>query len=299
MFANPRLAMAFVCFKLIHARARAVALARAACRRFAEPIAHGVGLVAVALAVLCALVCVTGCPAPTPPANGSISLAWSIIDASNAPTTCEQVGARSVALRLRNRAGGSVIATAFPCPSSPGTAQIAPGLYDVSFQLNAADGTQLATVPDQAGVSIVAGQLRPLAPIMFTVSSQGTLVLSLATGATTNCQPTSAGGAGITGNTITLEFVGGGCSAVTFARRRGAEQRGTYTVVCSSPQIATCIEKGETLTTSLAPGSYLVRARGKVGAVDCWQRDDTLNVPAGGRTLSRTLGLLHVNGPGC
>lgn len=301
MFIHVRLATALIRAKLACARTRVVALAGAARRSLSEPIVRAVGIAATALAVVSALVCVTGCPAPTPPANGSISAAWSIRSANDGAISCDQVGARFAAVRLRNRATANVIATAFPCPNSPGTAQIAPGLYDVSFDLNGVDGARLMTAPDQAGVSIVSGRLTPLTPVTFTpvAASPATLVLSLATGATTNCQPTSAAGAGITGATITLVRASGGCAAVTFTRQRGAEQRGSYTVNCSSPQIAPCIEKNETLTTSLAPGAYIVHARGKVGAIDCWQRDDTLEVPAAGQTLSRTLGLLRANGPGC
>jgi hypothetical protein len=125
-------------------------------------------------------------------------------------------------------------------------------------------------------------------------------VLSIATGATTNCQAPAAGGAGITGNTITLERAGGGgCAAVTFTRRRGTELLGTYTVDCSAPAVGACIEKTETLTTTLEPGVYLVRARGKLAALDCWARDDTLNVPIAGGTVSRTLGLVRLTGVGC
>jgi hypothetical protein len=127
------------------------------------------------------------------------------------------------------------------------------------------------------------------------------MVLSIATPATMNCQSTSSGGAGITAMTLTLEAGAGkgGCEAVTFVRARGTTQLGTYKVDCSSPQVATCIEKNETLTTSLPPGNYLVHVRGKIGATDCWQRDDILAVPPPGTPLVRTLGLMHVNGPGC
>lgn len=281
--------------KLTSARARATALVAAARRSLAEPIVHAIGILATTVAALSALTFVGGCTSPPPPANGAISVTWSISSKSRA-VSCEAVGARSVALRLRNRASGNVIATAFPCPNSPGTAQVAAGLYDVSFQLDAADGTRLATAQDETGVSIVAGRLTRLEPVAFEASSQATLVLSLATSATTNCRPASAGGAGITGNTIGLEFVGGGCAAVTFTRRRGAEERGTYMVNCGLPQIAPCIETDETLTASVDPGGYIVRARGKIGALDCWVRDDSIDVPSAGRTVFRTLGLLHATG---
>jgi hypothetical protein len=255
--------------------------------------------------VLVVLIAIVGCSCgggtPPPPANGSISLAWSITDASGRPAICAQVGARSVALRLRNRASGDVVATAFPCEGSPGTAQAAAGVYDVTIELHTPDGTKLAAVPDQTGVSIVAGRVKTLAPATFLVTTQGSMVLSIATSATMNCQSTSSGGAGITAMTLTLEAGAGkgGCEAVTFVRTRGSTQLGTYKVDCSAPQVATCIEKNETLTTSLPPGDYLVHVRGKIGAADCWQRDDILAVPPPSTPLVRTLGLMHVNGPSC
>ena len=253
------------------------------------------------LALLIALVCVAGCGGgnPPPPATGSISLAWSITDLNGQPATCAQAGARSVALRLRNRAGGNVIATAFPCTSNPSTTQVAAGLYDIAFDLNAADGTRLATAPGQTGVAIVAGQVKRLTPITFTVSTQSGLVISLAAPpTTTNCRAVTAGGAGITGTTITLEIVAGGCAPVTFVRSLGGTQVGTYTVDCSSPAVATCIERNETLTTNVAAGTYSMHAVGKVGPVDCWQGDATL-VVAPGKPLTQTLNLVHQNIPGC
>lgn len=299
MLLYPRLVFTIARCKLRRAGGRALALARRVRGVFSAPIARSIGIATAMLALVSMLVCVTGCPPPAPAGDGTVSLAWSLADDRGALLGCDQVGARTVAMRLRNRASGSVIAAAFPCANSPGTAQAAPGTYDIAFELNAADGARLATAADQIGVAVVAGQRRQLAPVTFPLSSRGTLVLSLASSATTNCQPSSAGGAGITSNTITLELVDGGCAAVTFTRRRGAEDRGTYTVSCSSPQVAPCIEKNETLTTSLAPGRYRVSARGKVGAVDCWRRDDVLEVPTAGLTLTRTLGLLRGTGPGC
>jgi hypothetical protein len=297
---HARLALALVRTEITRARARVRSIAGAARRSLTDGIVCGVGVVAAALAALAALVCVTGCPAPPPPANGSISVAWSIQSPGGLAISCEQAGARSAALRLRNRASGAVVATAFPCPNSPGTAPIAPGLYDVSFLLNASDGTLLGTAPDQMGVSIVSGRHTQLPPVTFTlgVTPKSTLVLRVATGAPTNCAPTSAGGAGITGNTIFLARVEGGCAPVVFTRQRGAEQRGTYEVNCSSPQIAPCIEKDETLTTTLDRGSYILRARGKIGVLECWVRDDTLDIPVGG-AVTRTLGLQRTNAAGC
>lgn len=264
---------------------------------------RALAITAVWLVMVVLIALTGGCGNDTPPSptNGSISLAWSITDPTGRPETCAQVGARSVALRLRNRAGGDVVATAFPCERSPGTAQVAAGVYDISIELHAPDGTSLATAPAQTGVNIAAGRVKTLTPVTFAVSTQGTMVLSISTSATSNCQATSAGGAGITATTLTLEANAGqgGCEAATFVRARGTTQLGTYTVNCSSPQVAPCIEKNETLTTSLPPGNYLVHVRGKIGTTDCWQRDDILVVPPPGKPLIRTLGLMQVNSPGC
>lgn len=296
MLLHARLALTLVRAKLTHALASS---ARAARRTVTDGIIHGVRAVAVVIAALTALVCVSGCPSPTP-TNGAISLAWEIRSADGVGLPCDRVGAEFVALRLRNRATNAFVATAFPCPNSPGTAQVPPGLYDISFQLNGADGLRIAVAPDLIGVSITSGQRAELAPAIFqlTAASKTTVVLKLATGASSNCQPTSAGGAGITGSTIFLARGDGGCAPVTFTRQRGAEQRPPYTVNCSSPQIAPCIEKDETLTTELEADSYVIRVRGKLGVLECWARDDTLTIPAS-TSVTRTLGLMKVIGNGC
>jgi hypothetical protein len=300
MFLRARLALALVRAKLASGRA-SNSMARSARRAITDGIVWGTGLVVAAVAALTALICVTGCPAPPPPANGSISVAWTIRSGPGGlPITCEQVDARFAALRLRNRATNTVVSTAFPCANSPGTAQVAPGLYDVSFQLNGADGFLLGTAPDQTNVSVISARRTDLAPVtfIFGATPPTTLVLRIATSATTNCRPTSLGGAGITGNTITLVRSDGGCAPVRFIRRRGTEDRGTYQVNCSSPEIAPCIEKDETLTTTLGRGEYDVSVRGRIGAANCWARDDTLTIPVGGN-VSRTLGLQRTPGAGC
>jgi hypothetical protein len=296
MLLHARLAFTLVRTKLTHALA---STARAARRAVTDGITHGIRAVAVAIAALSALVCVAGCPSP-PPANGTVSVAWEIRIANGVAVPCGRVGAEFVALRLRNRATGAFVATAFPCPNSPGTAPVPPGLYDVSFQLNGADGLRIAIAPDLIGVPINSGQRAELAPAVFqlTAASKTTVVLKVATGASSNCQGESAGGAGITGNTIFLARSDGGCEPVTFTRQRGTEQRPPYTVNCSSPQIAPCIEKDETLTTQLEADSYVIRVRGKLGILECWARDDTLDIPAS-TSITRTLGLMKVVGNGC
>jgi hypothetical protein len=237
---------------------------------------------------------------------GSISLAWSITSASGQPATCAQVGATSVALRLLSRTGGAPVFTAFPCAGSPGTANVAPGLYDAAIELHDANGTRLATAPPQNSVPIAIGRTKVLAPATFTVGPGGggtsRIALTLeAQNVGSNCQPTSTGGAGITGTTVTIVRVGGGCAAATLIRSRGGTQIGNYQVNCSSPEVATCIERDETLTSTsplLAPGSYVMRVRGLVGPVECWTAEAQLDVPAVGQ-LQRRIVLQRQTAPGC
>jgi hypothetical protein len=256
-----------------------------------------VGLVLTSLVVAIALA--SAAPCTPPPTMGSISLAWSIVDGTGQPATCAQAGAHSVALRLHNRTNGSTIATAFPCTTNPGSTQIAPGLYDIAFDLNAADGTRLTTAPNQAAVAIVAAQVNRLAPVTFNVSIEGTVMLELAAPPTTaNCTPATSGGAGITGSAVTLMMTDGRCATVTFERRQNGKQVGTYTVDCGSPAVIACIERNETLTTRLAPRNYVVHVFGKIGALDCWRSDATLGVEPG-KTLTQRLDLSRLNNPGC
>jgi len=297
MSVHVRLALMLLRTKFAAARARTRALATTAWRAFTDGITWGTGIATSTLVSLCTLVGITGCPAPTP-ANGAISLVWGIRDANGIGVTCETIGGRFVALRIQNRASGVTIATAFPCVDGRGTTQLPPGLYDISFQLDAADGTILATTT-RHDVSIASGQVTPLAVqlIATTTTPKTTLILSIATSASSNCQPTSMGGAGITGTTLRLERAGSLCTPVTFTRQRGTEQRGTYTVDCTTPQVATCVEKDETLTAVLDPGQYFIHARGKVGVFDCWLRDDLLDFPMG--AIPRTLGLMPSHTLGC
>jgi hypothetical protein len=253
-------------------------------------------LILIAMAVAIA----SGCGGNTPPpANGSITLTWSIVDRNQKPATCAQVSAKSVALRLRNRASGAIVATAFPCEASPGTAAVAAAAYDVAIELHAADGSKLATAPDQIGIAITAGRITSLAPVTFTANTETSLVLTIATSVATNCQSPPRG-AGITGMSLTLIHGEGGCAPVTFTRQRGTEQRGSYTVDCGVPRVTECIERDETLTTSVRPGNYALHVSGKLGPINCWVRDDTLQVPPpSNRPLVHPVGLVHQTIPGC
>lgn len=262
---------------------------------------RGMWLVLLVAAVFALASACTGGSPPQPPPSGTVSLAWSIFDSTSQPATCDLVGARSVALRLRPHAGGSVIATAMPCAAGSGAAQVAPGIYDVAIELHAADSTRLASAPDQTGITIVAGRTTQLTAVRFAANMTFRLVASIATSATTNCQSTS-GGTGITGMTVTLERIDPGregCAAVTFSRALGNTPKGNYTVNCSSPSVTTCIENNETLSTSVPPGSYVIHVRGRRSTLDCWRGDDRFTVPVSSRPTLHTVALTHIDQPLC
>ncbi|MEO7735630.1 MAG: hypothetical protein ABIY55_32045 [Kofleriaceae bacterium] len=198
--------------------------------------------------------------------------------------------------------------TAFPCNEGAGTANVAPGLYDVAIELHDANGAKLATAPVQASVGVAVGRTTTLTPAAFIVNAggggggggggNGHVLLTLQTaGFTSNCLSTS--GAGITGSLITIITDGGSCAAVKLIRTRGGVEVGTYQVDCGSPSVTTCIETDESLTApDLAPGNYTIHVRGAVGAGACFAADAALAVPPTGQ-LKKLIVMQHQNAPGC
>ena len=224
-----------------------------------------------------------GSCSPDTSARGTASAAWSI-NLLGRSATCARVGATSVSLFLHSRASGIDVTSTFACTDTEGTTSpVAAGTYDATFTLHAADGAILATAPTQASVTIGADQVAALALVAFAVPDRGKLSLSLAALSTrTNCMPPDKGGAGITGELLVLENAGGGCAPVTFVRSRGTTTLGTYTVNCSSPQVASCIERDETLTVEgVNSGPYVISVIGLIGPTRCWSGVDVLSVPAG------------------
>lgn len=236
---------------------------------------------------------------PDQAARGSASIAWSIT-AQGFVATCARVGATSVSLALQRR-GADEARFDFPCIDSQATTPpITAGPYDATLTLRAADGAALAVGPTQANVAIDANQVTTLAPVVFAPAQDGKFSMSLSTVATSaNCTLRAQGGAGTTAHTITLESAGGGCAAVTFTRLRGTTRLGEYTVNCSSPQIATCIERDETLVVDrLRAGHYVITITALVGASRCANEVDVLSIPAGG-TLVKPIQLPPNEGTGC
>jgi len=255
------------------------------------------GLWLAALVTLAVVAGGCGARRPQPTQDGSITLTWSIIDEDHQPTTCANASARVVALQLRDRVSGAITALAFPCPSSPGTAPVPAGAYDVDVVLHDGAGRTLATAPAQPGIVVATGQITRLAPVTFLASTKGSVALSIdAQSTTANCRTVTAGGAGISGSTIALERIDpgpGSCASVTFVRKIGTQEMGTYVANdCSAPPVATCIERNETLTANLPAGAYVMHVIGKIAANSCWKADAKLTVTAG-QTLTTRVTLVR------
>jgi hypothetical protein len=233
-----------------------------------------------------------------PDGNSSVSVAWSITDLAGV-STCARAGATSVSLALHSRRSAEAFRFTFPCTESQATSSIAAGPYDATLSLHAADGATLAVGPTQADLNIGVGGTIALDPVVFGVEG-GKLVVSVTTLATSsNCASREQGGAGTTANTITLQFAGGGCAAARFTRMRGNTKLGEYQVNCSSPQIAACIERDETLVAEgLRSGPYVITVASLAGAARCASEFDVLTIPAGS-TVVKDIQLPPNGAPNC
>lgn len=236
----------------------------------------------------------------SPAAVGAFSLAWTITDTGGNPITCDQIGATTVAITLQSLDRVFGAAESFSCGNNPSTSPALPiGHYTVSIELHGT-GLDPVVAARQDGVLISENKTTALAPVTFAVNAAGNVALQLAPPVplTSNCgaPPT---GAGITGETITLEHAGDGCLPITFTRTKGGQAVGTYTVNCAAPNVVGCIENDETLSATNVPsGPYTIHIRGKIGATDCFTNDDSLPVPAQGKSLTRTLNLAATK-PSC
>ncbi|MGN6104144.1 MAG: hypothetical protein ACTHU0_03500 [Kofleriaceae bacterium] len=238
-----------------------------------------------------------------PPPGGTLSLAWTLTNANGQPITCDQVGAQTVTLLVRNLGAQGGQTEVFSCSSGMGvTPALAVGKYDVRFELVSGSGHALAMAPLQSNVEVRSGEQTRLSPVTFAVDAVGALALFItANQPGDNCGAIAASGAGITSTTITLVHNGGGCEPITIQVAAGAARpASTYTVNCASPVIAPCIDSDQRLTATDVPADgYAIHVRGKIGATDCYANDDLLQVPPLGGTVSRTLNLTRLTSPGC
>jgi hypothetical protein len=255
------------------------------------------GVLAAVMAVATPAACGSCGPDAPVPVLGSVSLGWTMTDVNGRLLSCEQASATTVSLTMRNRASGSSVAASFACQASPSAQRLAPGVYDATIALRSSEGA-IASVADQTSVLVVAGQVTPLAPARFQVTAG--LVLSFAASPmTANCTLPAEGGAGITTATLALLHTGAGCAPVTFVRTRGNTVVERYLVNCSAPSVTSCIETNETFTVvPIEPGTYSLRVRARIGPLNCWVRDEDINVSLGA-PVTRTINLTPTRIPGC
>ncbi len=248
---------------------------------------------------LLALVVAAGCgngggfiDAPTP--TGSFTANWTVHDPSGAPLVCDQVGAGRVKITASAPALNAVINEAFPCDQVMAMSQqVTPGIYTMDYELDDETGAMLATAPEQDDIDVPAGGDNVLQQATFVVDDHGGLALTIESGVTGgNCV-----GAGITATTIVLTHAGsGGCAPVTFSIGGG----GSYTVDCTTPMMAGCIDDTQPLTVSgITSGTYSVSVHGYKGASDCYDGVQQLQVPALQQTQTKTVNLTATNNAGC
>lgn len=235
-----------------------------------------------------------------PPPNGSFKLDWAVSDTGGNPISCDTVGAVSVTVDFHNRAVEGGLTEAFVCSTGEGTSgPLVPGTYDLQFHLVGTGGVVLAEGTPQLGVEIPAGATTDLTPLAFSVEATGNLALKINTlRADGNCAATGATGGNIDAMTITFnDTATGACAPVTFDIQPMNLQ---YTVDCTTPVSAPCIENDQTLSATDVPsGNYTIHIRGKETGTDCWLNNDSVKVPGAGKTLTETLNLGFQTIGGC
>ena len=217
--------------------------------------------------------------------TGTLSLDWSLLKmADGTPVGCDQVGAVTVTLLLRNLGFQGGFTEVFSCNTKTGTTGPIPlGTYDVNFELTGVSGL-ITTSPEQRGLVVTKDQNTPLTPVAFTVNATGMLDLRLdSLNAVGNC----AGGAGITNMRITLNHASGGaCETATVMV--GVTP---YTINCMTPANIACIDKTTAITSASFPSdNYQIHVRGDAPS-NCYVNDDSIRVPPNGLPLMRTLNL--------
>jgi hypothetical protein len=234
--------------------------------------------------------------------TGRFSLAWSVVDQDNAPLACDRIAAQSMTVLTHNKEfeGGST--EIFTCKDGEGTSEaVLAGTYDLDFELAGTFGT-LARGAEQKNVVVPPDGTVQLDPVTFQVKALGGMALELSSGASGgNCAATGANGAGITSFTITMNHTGDQtCAPLTLNISAGANQgASTYTINCTTPVVAGCIENDQIITASgVDSDGYTLHIKGTSGA-DCYLNDDMVQVPPLDLVLSRTLNLVMQTGGAC
>jgi hypothetical protein len=103
------------------------------------------------------------------PGIGELSVAWSLVDGSAQPTTCEQAGATSVLTTIVDQTNGAQFSSTFACTlGSAVSGALTASTYELHFTLLGPSGT-LATVAPQT-VVLTADHTTQLALIQFVVA---------------------------------------------------------------------------------------------------------------------------------
>ena len=239
----------------------------------------------------------------TAPPTGRFSVAWSVVDQNGQPIACDRLAAQAMTVLTHDLSVEGGATQIFSCSTGMGESQdIAVGTYEMDFELSGTFGV-LARGPKQTPVTIAVGQVTELAPITFQVDARGGLALGLASGKSGgNCGATGSNGAGIEQVSITLQHNSdSSCEPITLAISAGATtSAGSYTIDCTSPALASCIEADQVLTASGVPSDgYTIRVKGLIGGSACWANNDSIQVPPLQQVLTRTLNLGQTGVPGC
>jgi hypothetical protein len=237
-------------------------------------------------------------PPDAPADAGRFSISWTIADGTRT-LRCDDVGALLVTVEVTGPDIAGGVVEAFSCAAGTGTSRIlAPGVYNLSFELIGRGGLSLGELSSQQIVVPGAGVV-PAQPLAFPVSASGLIDARLVAGADMNC---TAIGANLSAMTVVLERQGGACVPTTFQISAGAAQpASTYVSTCGpTPAVSPCIERDQAVTASVNSGAYVVRVRGLIGAATCWFADLLADVPPQRRTLRIDVALASLKGtPGC
>jgi hypothetical protein len=219
-----------------------------------------------------------------PPPGGTFSLQWTLHEGASA-LACDDVGAKLVAVTIKNEDAGFGTVETFSCSSTSGTsAPLAPGLYTFAVELDDASGGPLGPVQTFMHVEIKSSQDSPLGTLDFPVVARGGLSIKhAAQGKSANC---TAGGANIDATTLALKGAGGACVPATFAIAAGSTRpAATYVSDCNTLPAGPCIEQDQTITvTGLRSGTVELNVSGLVAGQACWGGGYTLTVPAMDKT---------------
>jgi hypothetical protein len=206
------------------------------------------------------------------PKPGKVHFTWTIAD-SKGPSTCEAVGATTVALRLSQ--GPDQETQAFNCADGEGTTnQQPPANYFAEALLLDTNGSLYDSTLQSVSID-GSGATVEMMTVEFVVEPPGsfTMKVDAVPEAAGNCVPKAMGGAGITGMTLSGSNTAlGGCITRDMAIGAGPTSmtpEGTYAMDCVVEKPSTpCLENDQSITLGpLPPGSYRFEVTG-------W-RDDT------------------------